>query len=133
MNTLPVIHFLYMSAAKDGTTETNYARANRLGERLREEGYHPYIMIGKYKGLLERSFMIVAPESVEGLLAIAKEFEQETILTVDSNRIAWLVNVDDGTDTLLGAWVNLRPDFDKWDTVDYTLDPRTGRYYGIAA
>lgn len=106
-------------------------RENELIDELNRAGLRWKELQGCYKGIPERSFLIVDSHSiVEGMvLEYASKYSQESYLKVDADcRTAWLVLWQNNTRVKLG----------KFDEVSkavalaasaYTFDPSTKRYY----
>jgi len=68
-------------------------------------------VLGSYKGVLEKSYMVIAKEdkALEQVMGLAEQFNQESVLIVDENRKATLKFVDGGEldKTELGNFVSI--------------------------
>ena len=108
----------------------NAKRTDILRANLESDGIAFKECIGTYKGAEERSFLVFDRDFA---LSNADYFSQESILHVDSKRMAQLIYVapaSDGSDLTeeLGHWTSVSPyEIQKYD--DYTWSE--GQYYAI--
>jgi len=121
--------FVIISAEREYRSKTaNRACTDLLETWLTEQNYSFKEVDGCYQGVVETSFVVLAPTEAEiaNLARHAKEYNQECILAVDSLSEAFLVVGD--TYTPIGQFRALDglPDSDNW-----TFDPQTDTYYGV--
>lgn len=88
-------------------------------------------VLGSYKGILENSYMVLANEddALKEVLRLATEFNQESILIVDENRVAtlqWLTSPANAT--ILGRWTCIDP-LEAQSLENWTLDQTN--YYTV--
>jgi hypothetical protein len=126
MNTFP--QFVIFSAERsDRSPELNAIYTAQLSEQLAWRGLYHYRVIGSYKGAQENSFVVYAEP--DDILTLAKRYGQESVLAVDSARLATLIYVDSGKHEPLGVFGQIDADYAK--TLDaWTLTP-DGTYYAV--
>ena len=125
-----VLVFISAENSSD-TVQTNRAMTERLKDNLMQMGLEFQEMIGVYKGLLERSFMVIPKRDLEidGLKAIARTYEQESILIVSRDRRARLCYVaTDTSEYLPGEFKRV---YTSQGLDSYTIDPETAAIYAI--
>lgn len=94
------IPFVIISAHLEHRTKKQNDRATlSLLVDLQECGYASKLVDGCYKGVREQSFVVPSTD-VSGLLELARQYGQESILVVGSDR---LVELDA---SIIGRWVN---------------------------
>jgi hypothetical protein len=86
---------VFISAFKsDRTLLDNLKRTEDMASKLSELGFEHIPVFGVYKGTQEYSFEVCetkVPKGYDKLLALAKDFDQESILVVaETNGCAWL-------------------------------------------
>jgi hypothetical protein len=99
------------------------------GLRLSKYGFKQ--VIGSYNGQTEDSYMVLANEddALNEVIAIAKEFNQESILVVDENRIATLQFLTSPANaTILGSWTPIEA-LEAQSLENWTLDQTN--YYTV--
>lgn len=79
----------------------------RLIDVLKDGGFRAVQCAGKYKGIEERSIMITLAkqDTVTEVLAIARRYKQESILIVDGDYHAHLMDCLSKETKVLGKWV----------------------------
>src|ERR1019366_3210105 len=90
--------------------ETNEAFKPYVESILTKHGFKK--VLGSYKGTLEDSYMVLANEdkALNEVIILAKEFNQESILVVDENRLATLQFLSSPSNTtILGHWTSISP------------------------
>ena len=105
--------FLILSAERaDLDPEINAGRTNTLRSQLAARDFAYTEVTGSYKGHTEASFFVLLDGGDGGypfdtLIALARRYGQESVLSVDANRRATLHTLASGighTDTALGQW-----------------------------
>ena len=105
--------FLILSAERaDLDPEVNAERTRQLFAQLAARRFAYVKVTGSYKGRTEASFLVLLDGGDGGylfdmLLALARRYGQESVLSVDANRRATLHTLASGighTDTALGQW-----------------------------
>jgi hypothetical protein len=95
------------------------------------QGYKRQPLDGCYKGEVERSYILeVGSKSLQDILAFSKEYNQESILYLDNQRLATLIYSMDNM-TSLGLFKGVSEAHAKSKDA-YTFNPITNTYY-IAA
>jgi hypothetical protein len=109
----------------------NVRRSTILSGHLAMKGYNFKPLTGVYKGTKERSFAVeVNSKELIDLLAVAKSFNQESILIVDEKNVANLVFIETKKKMKIGKFkLTSRELAEKQE--NYSFDPSTGRYYVV--
>lgn len=119
---------VYIIALNSGHSEDGELSIIHRALNLNREQIKP--VIGCYKGELENSYVIpVNPVSLGSVLALAREYNQESILSLDSTRNAYLIPAQTINDEeYLGQFVSV-PAIVAKQQDSYTYDPSTDTYY----
>ncbi len=115
-------------------TAVNFKNHMLVEYALKEKGLNFKEMGGCYKGKMESSFAVLVPwcdtnELIEEISKIAQRYNQESILYVDNESIAYLDNLH-GTQEKVGKFTQT-PTEEALQQDSYTLDLSTGLYYTI--
>ncbi len=93
------------------------------------DDYHP--LQGCYNGLVEASYIVPLTghgNSRDQVLAVAKEYSQESILWLDNQRGAHLYFTDGKKALYLGKWREV-PEVQAKSRSAYTYDPSVDKYF----
>lgn len=76
----------------ENTPEVATSRRDTFEHQIRALGHAFIPVTGKYKGLPERAFLVLAPDTAteENIFRLARRYGQESVLLVDANRYATL-------------------------------------------
>lgn len=94
-------------------------------------GFTKYKQVnGRYNGNDERSWLVLfnGPIQLKELFAVAKQYKQESILVVDSERNAELLYMDDGRREKVGRFKSVKECCAKAGD-NYTYCPQLDTYY----
>lgn len=124
--------YLISAYRPEYTNDENKARHQTLLQALQDDARRdgtlsPIECIGCYKGDLEQSIQAWADEA--GLLGMANEFEQESILRVDNGQ-ATLIYLSDSREENIGKWVPTSSEIARAQD-SYTFDTKYGCYYVV--
>ena len=124
--------FYILSASHEHfNVNDNVYRSNLLGRTLRAQGFATAVCEGAYKGVPERSILVIderpnTDECYNAVIRLANVYNQESVLTVDANRNAHLVFCDGRPPVRLGIFTCVSEEEAKAQDA-YTS--RAGRYY----
>ena len=127
---------MILSAEKHGLNQMeNEQRTAELESCLRMYGAPFKQVEGAYKGVTEIAFVVVLParwafqrETIDELLSLAADFEQESVLVVHANdSAADFINVETRESTPAGTFERVKTPGDR----DYTYDVVNDTYYVI--
>lgn len=129
----PLEKIVILSAERHLSDQDNYVKTLVLKKRLIQEGFVHKSVSGKYAGLLEQSFVVkIDDQKKEDLLfSIAQEFEQDSVLVLDSDRNAHLVYLqpkDQGRAENIGVFTAVSKEIAEQNQA-YTYDPLTDTYF----
>jgi hypothetical protein len=110
--------FVIISASKvHNSWEVNSGLSSQLFQQLADRGFRPRWVSGRYRGVHESAFIVSLPGNGQAghvmseLAKLGKRYGQETVLYVDSNRIASLHSPANGWSLThveeLGPWREL--------------------------
>lgn len=123
----PGIPFSVLSAELNGN-RYNAKRTARLRAALIDVKAQYASVIGSYKGSRENAFVVLTPTVVDRMMvtALAAEYEQESILHVDANRLAVLHYIETCQEVTIGIWapVSNVERLDSWTLA-------CGQYYAV--
>lgn len=125
MNTLVPKTILSARRAKDSEGEAR-ERHKLLCEQLRQAGYAFVQANGVWNGETEQSVLVLTYDP-DAAVKIAWQWEQEAVLHVDANGLAWL-EYRDGRTEEVGQWREV-PGYDTIGVPGYT---RVGNRYFVA-
>lgn len=109
---------------------SNHERTSKLRSRLLEMGLPFDGVTGVYKGTKEVAFLVVTND-VDKMKKLAKEFNQEAILSSDANRMSVLHSVNKDVAIELGKMRQITSDDAKL-LDNYTIVNDNGREYFFA-
>ncbi len=130
MNTFTPFYILSASQDFINANEKVY-RSSLLARTLRRQGFATAVCEGAYKGVKERSILVIderpsTDECYDAVIRLANLYNQESVLAVDSNRNAHLVFCDGRPPVQLGQFMCVSEEEAKSQDA-YTS--RGGRYY----
>ncbi len=123
-----MIRYILSGEVAGHPVQLNQVRHGELVAVLEDRDRNYTEVRGYYEGRAEES-VIVTGGSLNELLDIADEFDQETILLIEEDNEAQLVSVDTGTMERLGVWTAVDAK-EAWGN-DHTYDPTLRQYYKV--
>ena len=127
---------LFLSASLDGlSAEDNRLRNAELADRLRQTGMMVDRVHGQYQGVAEESFRVclnghsfnAAAREHDTVMALAREFWQESVLLVLRCGAVYLWYLGNATPAFIGQWSRVR--VDELDQRDYSCI--SGEYFTV--
>lgn len=119
-----VIFSVYQNGLSDEDNRFNFLKASA---KLIDLTIPHRVLNGRYNGIDEKSFYIHS-DYIEFALALASTYNQETVLTLDQDWNAGLVNVKTGEKRLIGEFRQASEAIAKSKDA-FTHDPVDDRYF----
>lgn len=126
----PVI--IFSVEKKEIPAEVNYSNSSAVKEQLEEQGVRFKQVLGNCDGHQETSFVVLdSPKTKQLVLSLAKKYNQDTVLFLDSSRYAAEYSVPNSSFTagIPKKWLEISEQEAR--LVNHTFDPTTGTYFGL--
>ena len=122
--------FIFSVYRTSETKEDNLKNHNSVMKYLSEWGHDPVELIGRYKGVDEKSILITGQKNFDVVKGMCSVYNQETFLESNSDRQTDIIDVNTGERKRIGILESVT-EKEALASRDFSYNPTTELYYMV--